>query len=214
MTATTLFWSLFFEPTQTQIDGLTFSQARAFLDTQDAMQRASWFAWHEGLTGWKRIDEFVDLQNATPYQRFQSTPIPAKPVPPAAPARSDNNAPLEYDPTSSNESIQLEGKVYVDNRLHRRFLQSYQLLISFRGTTLKNETADISLGGCGLVHSVPIEVGTSFEGVLFRTNGETLPVTCALIDEDRDRKRVRFRLDESRETVLRTWILSAAENAG
>ena len=126
-------------------------------------------------------------------------------------ATVEQKARLEFSLDANPEKIQLENKVYVDNKLYRRFIQTYEFEIVVGGFILRNETVDISLGGLCLKHPVPDGAGVRFDATLIRSNGEKVRLMCCLVDGSSARKRIRFDLDETEETVLPTWILSASE---
>ena len=213
MDAKKLYWSLYNLSTQRQIDGLTFTQARGFLDSLEPGQNDEWQAWHEGLSEWKPITHFTELDSKTQHQARQAPPHPPK-VAHKITGHENFSPVLEYREDADDTPISLEDKGYTDNRLNRRFLQTYKVQVPYLGSVLSTETLDISLGGMSLKQDLPPQMTATFTATLIHTNGAVVKIPCTLILE-RDgnhRNRVKFHLTADNESIIRTWLLSAVEH--
>ena len=199
--------------THRQIDGLTFTQARGFLDSIEPAQQAEWQAWYEGLSEWKPISSFSELDSSVRHPPRQAPPHPPKP--PSKITGHEHFSPvLEYREDASDVAISLDDKGYTDKRLNRRFLQTYKVQISFQGAVLSTETLDISLGGMALKQNLPPMMNATFSATLTHTNGTTVKIPCTLILEKdgNHQNRVKFHLTADNEPIIRTWLLSAEEH--
>ncbi len=208
-----LYWSLYHTLSSRQIDGLTFTQARGFLDSIGPAQIHEWHAWYEGLSEWKPVSAFEELNPAIAHDARHAPPRPPKPV--AKMTGDETFSPvLEYRDDATRISISLDDKGYVDNRLNRRFLQSYRVQIPFQGAVLTNETVDISLGGMALRDQLPPQISATFTAVLIHANGATVKIPCTIILEKdgMHSRRVKFTLSNDTEPILRTWLLSNEED--
>ena len=198
-----VYWSLYNEVTGRQIDGLAFTQVKGIVESMDAASKAHWLAWHEGLTDWKHVDGFTELQDSAPDTgRVQS------PFPPAAP-RTGKFAfkDLELSPIDT-ESLELGRGPNVDNRLNRRFLKNYAVTASYQGGVFKTRTVNISLGGM-LVHDpLPDGLGMRFFMTLSRRDGFSVQMQCMRVLGPTGKvTRVRF-LNQD-DTDLRAWLLDS-----
>lgn len=214
MESTKLYWCLYNQTTNRQIDGLTFTQARGFLDSLSSEQISEWHAWHEGLADWKSVNEFEELR---PEVKHPARHAPPRPPPrPASKISGDEvfKPVLEYRDDATRISIALDEKGYSDNRLNRRFLQSYKVQIPFLGATITNETVDVSLGGMALRDILPVQMPAAFTATLFHPNGATVKIPCQVILEKDGMhvRRCKFVLTNDTEPILRTWLLSSEED--
>lgn len=201
-----IFWSLYDQLEDHQIDGLQLSEVQLIIKSISPKNRSHWLAWRTGEKTWKGLMDYPEIEQAA-----QDATPPAPGVAPDEEVTKTSTfirmgqVTLPEDPAALEGTLNIEEINTLDRRSSTRFQRNLSVLVvGPRGERFTSTTVDLSLEGVQTADPVPLWSGSVFSMEL-RRGDERLEVKCERTPKGGNTK---FKIKENpREDLLRKWLL-------
>lgn len=227
-------WFLHNNRTRVTHDLIPTEKAVLILRSEPTAELQHWFAWHEGMAGWKpclAIDE-LDLTNSGSPQVNESPTEPFKVDLNLSreissetseiywmTSNSDQEQPEKYSEPAPNDLSQSEASPSISNwnrRKYTRVEKRLKVIIEHDSILFRTFTKDISLGGIALDSAVPsIFLGQPSKITLSDLDGEQSHLFHGRLLANRENLSFIhfFRVAPQAIVKLESWIRDQSEYA-
>ena len=179
-------WSLYNSAANLIYEGLTVDEVRAIVSTIKKNSISDWYAWCSPWTEWQELTNVQELLE--PLAR----PILAYSPPP--PSKKSAIALVRQENENATDGSEEEN--YVD-REHPRRKGHFTVTIREDQNMFETKTVDISEGGMLLARPLPDWVVGYCRVKVTRVNtGESIELTCAVVENQGPQARVRLQVVE------------------